>query len=98
MGPGPPISYPCTPIDSTRLHFARHRFIFSERPSSRVQLEEQKMGEMSDMMDTATESGDKYFLREQELWESLGFDWEGWNATVEKILQQKPAQSRSEQE
>jgi len=56
------------------------------------------MGEMSDMMDTATESGDKYFLQEQELWESLGFDWEGWNATVEKILQQKPAQSRSEQE
>ena len=39
------------------------------------------MGEMNNMMDTATESGDKYFLQEQELWESLGFDWEGWNAT-----------------
>jgi len=56
------------------------------------------MGEMSDMMDTATESGDKYFLREQELWESLGFDWEGWNTTVAKILQQKSATNPLEQE
>jgi len=57
-----------------------------------------KMGHINDTMDASTESGDKYFLQEQEIWESLGFDWEGWNATVEKILQQKSAQSRLEQE
>jgi hypothetical protein len=43
--------------------------------------------EMSEMNNTPGDSNDKYFLQEQELWENLGFDWEGWNAAVEKILQ-----------
>ena len=46
---------------------------------------------MSDVTNTTAESSDKYFLEEQELWDNLGFDWEGWNATVEKILQQQSA-------
>jgi hypothetical protein len=46
---------------------------------------------MSDITNTTAESSDKYFLEEQELWDNLGFDWEGWNATVEKILQQQSA-------
>ena len=46
---------------------------------------------MSEMTNTATEGNDKYFLQERERWENLGFDWEGWNATVAKILQQKSA-------
>ena len=53
---------------------------------------------MSEMTNTAAEGSDKYFLQEQERWESLGFDWEGWNATVEKILQQKSATSPLGQE
>ena len=57
-----------------------------------------KMGHINDTMDASTESGDKYFLQEQEIWESLGFDWEGWNATVEKILQQKPVVNPLDQE
>ena len=48
---------------------------------------------MSEISNTAVDDSDKYFLQEQELWENLGFDWEGWNATVEKILQHKSAMS-----
>jgi hypothetical protein len=48
---------------------------------------------MSEIINTAVDDSDKYFLQERELWENLGFDWEGWNATVEKILQQKSAMS-----
>ena len=47
---------------------------------------------------TTTDDNDKYFLQEQELWENLGFDWEGWNATVGKILQHKSAAKPVEQE
>lgn len=57
-----------------------------------------KMSKIDDMTNTSTMSNDKYFLQEQELWESLGFDWKGWNATVEKILQQKSPMSPLEQE
>ena len=53
---------------------------------------------MTDMTNTKAESSDKYFLEEQELWDNLGFDWEGWNATVEKILQQKSAMNSNKQE
>jgi hypothetical protein len=56
------------------------------------------MSEISEMINSAVNDSDKYFLQEQELWENLGFDWEGWNATVEKILQQKSAMSRLEKE
>jgi len=48
---------------------------------------------MSDMTTPSEESSARFFLQERELWESLEFDWEGWNATVEKILQQQPAES-----
>jgi len=54
--------------------------------------------EMNEMKNTFGESNDKYFLQEQELWENLGFDWEGWNAAVEKILQQKAAASPVDEE
>jgi hypothetical protein len=54
--------------------------------------------EMSDITNTTAENSDKYFLEEQELWDNLGFDWEGWNATVEKILQQKSAMNSNKQE
>jgi len=47
---------------------------------------------MSNMTNPSEESSDKYFLAERELWESLEFDWEDWNATVEKILQQQSTQ------
>ena len=53
---------------------------------------------MSDMTNTNAESNDKYFLEEQELWEILGFDWEGWNAAVEKILQQQSEANSNKQE
>jgi hypothetical protein len=46
---------------------------------------------MSNKTDTATAGSDKYFLEDWERWESLGFDWQGWNATIAKILQQKAA-------
>ena len=49
---------------------------------------------MSEIINTAVDDSDKYLLQEQEHWENLGFDWEGWNATVEKILQHKSALSR----
>jgi len=52
---------------------------------------------MNDMTNTSAESTDKYFLEEQEIWASLGFDWEDWNATVEKILQQQSVQSSQDQ-
>ena len=57
-----------------------------------------RMSEINDMTNTSTRSNDDYFLQEQELWENLGLDWEGWNATVAKILQRKSAMSPSEQE
>ena len=53
---------------------------------------------MSEMTTAAAEGSDKYFLQEQERWENLGFDWEGWNTTVAKILQQKSATNPLEQE
>lgn len=53
---------------------------------------------MSEMTDSAAERGDKYFLQEQERWENLGLDWEGWNTTVAKILQQKSTANPLEQE
>jgi hypothetical protein len=53
---------------------------------------------MSNMTNTNAESNDKYFLEEQELWDNLGFDWEGWNATVEKILQQQSVTNSLKQE
>jgi len=46
---------------------------------------------MSDKTDSASVGSDKYFLEDRERWESLGFDWEGWNATIAKILQQRTA-------
>ena len=49
---------------------------------------------MSETINTAVDDSDKYFLQEREHWENLGFDWEDWNATVEKILQHKLAMSR----
>ncbi len=56
------------------------------------------MNEIIDMKNTTAEANDSYFLEEQELWENLGFDWEGWNATVEKILKQQSATSQVRQE
>ena len=53
---------------------------------------------MNDMTNTTAKASDSYFLEEQELWENLGFDWEGWNATVEKILQQQSATNQVRQE
>ena len=53
---------------------------------------------MNDMTNTTAEPNDSYFLEEQELWENLGFDWEGWNATVEKILQQQSSTNQIRQE
>ena len=53
---------------------------------------------MSDMTTSSEESSARFFLQERELWESLEFDWEDWNATVEKILQQQSAQSPTDQD
>jgi hypothetical protein len=53
---------------------------------------------MSDITNTSAESSDKYFLQDQERWEKLGFDWESWNRTVEKILQQQSPTSSSNQD
>jgi hypothetical protein len=50
------------------------------------------------MTNLSKESSGKYFLEERELWESLEFDWKDWNATVEKILQQKSAESPQDQD
>ena len=49
---------------------------------------------MSETINTTVDDSDRYLLHDQEHWEKLGFDWEGWNATVEKILQHKSALSR----
>ena len=46
---------------------------------------------MSDMTNTSEEGDSKYLLAERERWEALEFDWQSWNATVEKILQQQSA-------
>ena len=48
---------------------------------------------MSDKTDHATESSARYYLEDPERWESLGFDWAGWNATIEKILRRRTAKS-----
>jgi len=56
------------------------------------------VGKMSDMINNSAQSNDKYFLEDRERWEELEFDWESWNATVEKILQQQSAASPSEQQ
>jgi hypothetical protein len=53
---------------------------------------------MSEIINTEVDDSDRYFLQQQEHWENLGFDWEGWNATVAKILQQKSAASPLGQE
>jgi hypothetical protein len=53
---------------------------------------------MSDMTTSSAESSARFFLQERELWESLEFDWEDWNTTVEKILQQQSAQSPPDQD
>jgi hypothetical protein len=53
---------------------------------------------MSDMTTLSEESRTRFFLEERELWESLEFDWEDWNATVEKILQQQSAQRPPDQD
>ena len=53
---------------------------------------------MSDITNTSTESSDTYFLEDRERWEKLGFDWESWNRTVEKILQQQSATSSNTQD
>jgi len=53
---------------------------------------------MSELKNITTENDDKYYLEEQELWDNLGFDWEGWNATVKKILQQQSATNSNNQE
>jgi hypothetical protein len=53
---------------------------------------------MSEIINTVVDDGDNYLLHDQERWEKLGFDWEGWNATVVKILQQKSATSPVGQE
>jgi hypothetical protein len=54
---------------------------------------EKQVSEMSDLTSNSDESSDKYFLEDQERWEKLGFDWESWNRTVVKILQQQSATS-----
>ena len=53
---------------------------------------------MNEITNTTAESSDKYFLEDQERWEKLGLDWQSWNRTVEKILQQQSAASSSGQE
>ncbi len=53
---------------------------------------------MSDEFESATADSDKYYLEDRERWESLGFDWEGWNATIAKILQQQTVASTGGQQ
>ena len=53
---------------------------------------------MSNKTDSATVGSDKYFLEDWERWESLGFDWQGWNATIAKILQQRSKARTGEQQ
>ena len=59
-----------------------------------MRSQSKKGAEMSEIINAAVDDSDKYFLQEREHWENLGFDWEDWNATVEKILQHKLAMSR----
>ena len=53
---------------------------------------------MSDNTNSATAGNDKYYLEDRERWESLGLDWQGWNATIEKILRQRAAASNAGQQ
>jgi len=53
---------------------------------------------MNDETDSASADSDKYYLEDRERWESLGFDWQGWNATIEKILRQCAAVSTGRQQ
>ena len=53
---------------------------------------------MSNITNTSAESSDKYLLEDRERWEKLGFDWESWNRTVEKILQQQSATNSNKQD
>lgn len=48
---------------------------------------------MNNMTNKSANRSDKYFLEDQERWESLGFDWESWNATVTKILRKQTVMS-----
>jgi hypothetical protein len=48
---------------------------------------------MNDKTDSAAAGSDKYYLEDRERWEKLGFDWAGWNATIEKILRQRAKKS-----
>ena len=52
----------------------------------------QQAGNMNDRTDNSAQRNDSFFLDDQERWESLGFDWQGWNSTVEKILQRQAPQ------
>ena len=52
---------------------------------------------MNDKTDAATAGSAKYYLEDPERWESLGFDWAGWNATIEKILQRRATKSTDRQ-
>jgi len=49
------------------------------------------MSDMSDTNDMIDAGIDKYYLEDRERWENLGFDWQGWNATIEKIMQRQQA-------
>ncbi len=51
---------------------------------------------MSNMTNTSAKGSDRYFLEDQERWESLGFDWKSWNATVTKILRKQTVLSSSQ--
>ncbi len=47
---------------------------------------------MRETTDMAEAGIDRFYLEDRERWEDLGFDWQGWNATIEKILQRQQAQ------
>jgi hypothetical protein len=51
-----------------------------------------KEDEMRDTTDIADAGIDKFYLEDRERWENLGLDWEGWNATIEKIRQRQQAE------
>jgi hypothetical protein len=92
------MGYPCAPIDTAELHNKYFRpIVFTNAPiqgaASNIEV-----SAMSDMTTSSAESSARFFLQERELWESLEFDWEDWNATVEKILQQQSAQSPPDQD
>jgi hypothetical protein len=54
--------------------------------------------DMSNINNSRVEDDDRFFLEEQELWENLGFDWEGWNESVEKVLKLQAAMKPKKQE